>query len=82
MQYLLVNGRPRTVKAGVNVADAIALLTAKGRTVQKIRKPPTIAKMEQWMEEGVAKATDGCRVEPDGSCPHGHKSWLLVLGLV
>ena len=26
--------------------------------------------------------TDGCRVEPDGICPHGHKSWLLELGYI
>lgn len=32
--------------------------------------------------DGVAKATDGCRVEPDGECTHGKKSWLLVMGLI
>ena len=38
---------------------------------------------EQLMEmefEGY-RATDGCTVEPDGTCPHGHSSWLLVLHL-
>ena len=48
----------------------------------KPKKPPTIATMRRWVENGEAKATDGCTVEPDGSCPHGHKSWLLVLGLI
>lgn len=23
-------------------------------------------------------ATDGCVVEPDGCCPHGHPSWLAA----
>jgi hypothetical protein len=32
--------------------------------------------------DGVADATDGCSVEPDGVCPHGHPSWLLRLGLI
>ena len=27
-------------------------------------------------------AADGCQVEPDGTCPHGYKSPLLVLGLI
>lgn len=25
------------------------------------------------------EATDGCIVEPDGVCEHGHPSWLVVL---
>ncbi|MDH3662242.1 MAG: hypothetical protein OEU92_19810 [Alphaproteobacteria bacterium] len=28
------------------------------------------------------EATDGCHVDPDGVCPHGHPSWLVVLKLV
>lgn len=28
-----------------------------------------------------AEATDGCHVEPDGACCHGHVSWLVFLGL-
>jgi chromosome segregation ATPase len=48
------------------------------------KKPgqPSIQTMYKWMEDGVAKATDGCRVEPDGVCKHGAKSWLLELGLI
>ena len=34
-------------------------------------KRPPLATMERWMDDGVARATDGCRVEPDGTCPHG-----------
>lgn len=29
-----------------------------------------------------ALATDGCVVEPDGVCPHGHPSWPLRLGMI
>lgn len=25
---------------------------------------------------------DGCYVEPDGVCPHGYKSPLLLLGMI
>ena len=50
--------------------------------VPKATKQPSIATMQNWMYDGVAKATDGCTVEPDGHCPHGRPSWLLVAGLI
>jgi hypothetical protein len=34
------------------------------------------------MLDGDVEATDGCIVEPDGTCEHGCKSWLLVLGYI
>jgi hypothetical protein len=43
---------------------------------------PSERTLEKWSRDGVAKSTDGCRVEPDGVCSHGAKSWLLELGLV
>ena len=44
---------------------------------------PDQATLEEWFEEdGGCEATDGCFVEPDGTCPHGHPSWFLVLGLI
>lgn len=46
------------------------------------KKEPTTDTMIKWENNGVAKATDGCKVEPDGLCSHGHPSWLLVLGLI
>lgn len=48
----------------------------------KSHKPPSIRTMEKWVCNGVAKATDGCRVEPDGYCPHGKPSWLIQLGVI
>jgi hypothetical protein len=46
------------------------------------RKQPSIRTMEHWVMDGVAKATDGCRVEPDGHCQHDKPSWLLELGYI
>ena len=43
---------------------------------------PSIKTLEQWHREGGCEATDGCWVEPDGTCGHGCKSWLLELGLI
>jgi hypothetical protein len=54
----------------------------KAEERKKRPKPPSLSTMERWMEEGVARAVDGCRVEPDGHCPHGSPSWLIELGLI
>jgi len=43
---------------------------------------PSIDELETMMMDGVALATDGCEVEPDGTCTHGCKSWLMVMGLI
>ncbi len=47
-----------------------------------VKRTPSLTTMERWMSDGVAKATDGCEVEPDGHCPHGKPSWLLFLGYI
>lgn len=49
---------------------------------RKLTKEPSIKTMEKWMNDSIAKATDGCRVEPDGTCQHGCNSWLIELGLI
>ena len=39
--------------------------------------------IESWIVgDEMTEATDGCSVEPDGTCPHGHPSWLLRIGLI
>jgi hypothetical protein len=43
---------------------------------------PDTETLEYWIYDGVAEATDGCPIEPDGVCPHGHPSWLIVLGMI
>jgi len=55
---------------------------AYGERHRACTKVPSLRTLEKWMDDGVAKATDGCRVEPDGKCPHGHNSWLMVMGLI
>jgi hypothetical protein len=51
-------------------------------TTTKRTKEPSIATMERWVNDGIARATDGCKVEPDGTCPHGCNSWLIELGVI
>jgi hypothetical protein len=38
--------------------------------------------LRQFEEDGGCEATDGCWVEPDGTCEHGKPSRLLALGLI
>jgi hypothetical protein len=46
------------------------------------QKEPSLKTLQSWLGDGVAEATDGCRVEPDGTCPHGEPSWFLKLGII
>jgi hypothetical protein len=43
---------------------------------------PDDDQIEAWLMDDIAEATDGCQVELDGTCPHGHPSWLRRVGLV
>ena len=45
-------------------------------------KAPGLRALERYMDDGIARTPDGCRTEPDGNCPHGHRSWMLVLGVI
>jgi len=51
-------------------------------TTTRAAQPPDLDTLREWEAEGYCEATDGCRVEPDGTCPHGCRSWLLELGLI
>ena len=43
---------------------------------------PSEEELNYMAWDGVVEATDGCMVEPDGECPHGHPSWFLHLGVI
>lgn len=43
---------------------------------------PSIEQIVQWHREGGCEATDGCWVEPDGTCEHGKDSWMIVMGVI
>ena len=43
---------------------------------------PGRKELEYMIYTYCAAATDGCIVEIDGMCQHGHPSWFLKLGLV
>ena len=55
----------------------------KNRSFKKpTKKQPSLKTLEKWDNEGFCRATDGCKVEPDGCCSHGHVSWLIYLNLI
>jgi hypothetical protein len=78
-----------TVKQGVEVLkesteklDALLTGLQTGQWPEPTVPEPDMDTLEQWMWEGIAEATDGCPIEVDGICIHGHRSWFLVLGYV
>ena len=55
---------------------------AARKEVNRMRRPSLEELQRQVEEDGGCEATDGCLVEPDGTCDHGQPSWLLALGLI
>jgi len=53
-----------------------------GREYRWGETEPTFDTCMKWEYDGVAEAIDGCRVEPDGTCPHGYVSWLVAKGMI
>lgn len=63
----------------------------EGKTIDELKtrypkahyaSPPKLEKIKSWLNDGYSEATDGCRVEPDGTCPHSCESWLIVMGCI
>ena len=67
------------IKKGVSIEQVIKKLYVKGFIDGVAPEWQTLMK---WQVEGIARTPDGCRVEPDGTCQHGYKSWLLIYGLL
>ena len=44
--------------------------------------PDQVETLQNSFLNSGCEATDGCWVEPDGICPHGHPSWLLKWGYI
>jgi len=60
-----------------------ALADPDTRKIRHAHDPePDLDQLREWVFDSVCEATDGCTVEPDGWCEHGHPSWLLRLGLI
>jgi hypothetical protein len=56
--------------------------TRTSKEVNPMRRPSLEELQRQLEEDGGCEATEGCFVEPDGTCEHHQPSWLLALGLI
>ena len=74
-------GRIVTLKEGVDYEEYVKRISEKGYECIKTTKP-SVKTMEKWMMDGVIPAIDGCRVEPDGSCPHGYPSKMMAMCII
>jgi hypothetical protein len=75
------SGRLVTLKDHVNPNDYIQHVIDIGYAAINV-KLPSISTLERWDSNGTCKAIDGCIVEPDGVCPHGFPSWLILIGMI
>lgn len=57
-------------------------MTPENRWPEPTEPEPDFETLSYWAIDSVCDATDGCQVEPDGTCPHGYPAWLLYLGIV
>ena len=69
-----------TTRTITKYAPGLGLMTVE-RPITRKMKTPSTQTMMKWIDDGRSKAIDGCWVEPDGHCPHGCPSWLIVLGI-
>lgn|GEM_PF-2195672 len=72
----------KSLEAARDRRDAWLVEQSGRQSAPPIADEPDIETLMAQEMEGVCEATDGCLVEPDGVCPHGHPSWLLHLGLI
>ena len=77
---------PREMMFGT-VADVVNSKTGDGWPIHQrwptpTTEPPDDDELREMVFDSVCSATDGCDIEPDGICQHGHPSWLLFLGLI
>ena len=47
-----------------------------------VPEPDMLELLENSFFDSGCEATDGCWVETDGICEHGHPSWLLRWGMI
>jgi len=63
--------------------DAMNMMIRYELTKGKIKKPSLKSIERSFNRSGLVKAVcpKRCKVEIDGTCPHGRPSWLYYLGL-
>jgi hypothetical protein len=77
--YRDVNWKP---EATAEIAEGGFATFMRNHGFRSCDNPPSFRQLEHWGMDSVCDATDGCQVEPDGDCEHGHISWLRVVGVI
>ena len=86
MRIIIDNKHIGRLRSGVNFADFCK--KHPNSSIHKItydiniNDPKQMDKLQNMVFDGTCFTPDGCIVEPDGSCEHGLKSWLLIYGLI
>lgn len=65
-----------------NLVPDVSVEKVRQRVEQEHADGLSMEEIEAMVMDSVVEAADGCSVEPDGTCPHGYKSPLLVLGVL
>ena len=78
----LVSRLPNSIEKGEDTMSTFEVPYEEPQWPEPTVEEPDLETLIEWMEEGMCEATDACIVEADGTCPHGHRSWLLHLGLI
>ncbi len=74
-----------TIAEGTELSPGDVLestLTFKSRNYTNFFKAPSMASLEKWSDDGIAKTVTGKRTEPDGYGDDNSPSWLLALGMI
>ena len=78
-----ITARSEIVRPSPNCARYTALLKAGPQPwPEPTSAEPSFVALTLLLFNAVAEATDGCLIEPDGTCEHGHPSWLRHLGVI
>ena len=80
MRIIINNSKVGKLKPGVTLASFRAKYP--NHQIDRVTHFPTTKQLENMVFDGTCFTPDGCIVEPDGSCEHGLKSWLLIYGLI
>lgn len=76
------NADPPEEKAAPMTMGAALEAKEKRRKEKQYVESLTQDQIEEMMFDGAVECADGCSVEPDGKCPHGYSSPLILLGLL
>lgn len=49
---------------------------------EKLAKVPSMATLQRWSDDGIAKSVNGKKTEPDGIDGEGFPSWFQALGII